>query len=109
MTRAYRLRSQQSAPGPIARVWEFDGGDPRRRVTQTSLLDVGCHWQAILVGLLRHNDSGLPTTCDPSEYCVVALTGDRPGHGVVLGDRSAIKRLVIVNWGDVHFDPCLPL
>ena len=65
-----------------------DGGDPRRRVTWTSFLDVGCHWQAILVSLLCHNDSGLPTTCDLSEYCVVALTGDRPGHGARPGHRS---------------------
>jgi len=82
--------------------------DRRRRVTQWSYLDVDCHWQALLKSLFRHNTSGLPSTCDVNDYCIVALDGNRPGHGVVLGDKHAVHRLVIVNWGDTHFDPCLP-
>ena len=40
--------------------------------------------------------------------CVITLYGDRPGHGVVLGDMNAPCRVITINWGDVHFDPCLP-
>ena len=81
-------------------------GDHRRRVSDDSYLDVDCHWRAILRSLFRHNTSGFPSLCDVGEYCIVALDGYRPGHGVVLGDKSAAFRLVIINWGDVHFDPC---
>ena len=84
------------------------GHDPRRRVTGDSYLDVDIHWQAILRSLLLHNTSGLPRLFEVDNYCVVALFGNRPGHGVVLGNASATYRLVVVNWGDVHFDPCLP-
>ena len=80
--------------------------DFRRRVTCDSYLDIDCHWQAILRSLFRHNSSGYPTTCDLNDYCIVALYGDRPGNGVVLGNKNAPFRLVIVNWRDVHFDPC---
>ena len=106
----YRVCDIRKVREDLLRDFEnIDGGDARRRVTRTSLLDVGCHWQAILVSLSRHNDAGVAPTCDFSGYCVVALSGDRPGHGVMFGNRNPIKRLVILNWGDVHFDPCLRL
>ena len=82
------------------------GSDRRRRVTYASYLDIDCHWKAILQSLFRHNRSNYPTSCDLSKFCIVALDGYRPGHGVVLGDKDAVNRLVIINWGDVHFDPC---
>lgn len=84
-----------------------DEDDPRRFVSGSSFLDVECHWQAILRSLFLHNRSGRSTQCDVEEYCVVALDGNRPGHGVVLGNVNAPNRLVVVNWDDVHFDPCL--
>lgn len=84
-------------------------GDMRRFVTLYSFLDVGHHWRAILRSLFRHNTDGRPVDCNVEDYCVVALSGDRPGHGVVLGNRDAPNRLVVVNWSDVHFDPCLPV
>ena len=88
---------------------ESAGPDRRRLVTHASYLDVESHWEAIVRSLFRHDTSGHVRTEDMTEYCVVALYGDRPGHGVVLGSLHAINRLVIINWGDVHFDPCLPL
>jgi len=87
----------------------YEGPDRRRLVTHTSYLDVESHWQAIVCSLFRHGSSGSAGAVNVAEYCVVALYGDRPGHGVVLGSLHATNRLVIVNWGDVHFDPCLPL
>ena len=84
------------------------GHDHRRHVTHNSYLDVEIHWQAVMRSLLLHNRSGIPIPFDANAYCVVALDGNRPGHGVVLGNRNATRRLVVVNWGDVHFDPCLP-
>ena len=84
-------------------------GDARRVVDLASYLDVEHHWRAILRSIFRHNTEGRPVDCNVDEYCVVALAGDRPGHGVVLGTRGAPNRLVIVNWSDVHFDPCLLL
>ena len=86
-----------------------EGQDHRRVVTHSSYLDVEFHWQAVLRGLLRHNSSGCDGSFEPNDYCIVALYGDRPGNGVVLGNMNAAQRLVIVNWGDVHFDPCLRL
>ena len=79
----------------------------RQRVTHSSYLDVESHWKAILRSLFRHSTSNTPTTTNVEDYCIVALYGDCPGNGVVLGDIHAANRLVIVNWGDVHFDPCL--
>lgn len=86
----------------------INGQDHRRQVTHSSYLDVECHWQAILRSFERHSSSDQIGTFDPNDYCVVALRGDRPGHGTVLGNFHAPIRLVIINWGDVHFDPCLP-
>ena len=77
-------------------------------VTHTSYLDVELHWKAILRSLFRNNTDGRSVTVDLDDYCVVALDGDRPGHGVVLGNMHAMHRLVVINWGNVHFDPCLP-
>jgi hypothetical protein len=85
-----------------------NGQDHRRQVTDISYLDVECHWQAILRSFGRHGTSDQIGTFDPNDYCVVALCGDRPGNGIVLGNLHAPRRLVIINWGDVHFDPCLP-
>ena len=84
-------------------------GDARRVVGLASYLDVEHHWRSILRSIFRHNTEGRPVDCNVDEYCVVALAGDRPGHGVVLGNRGAPNRLVVVNWSDVHFDPCLLL
>ena len=84
-------------------------GDQRRIVTGSSYLDVECHWRAILRSFSRHCTAGCPEDCNVDSYCVVALYGDRPGNGVVLGSRNAPNRLVIVDWSDVHFDPCLPM
>ena len=56
----------------------------RAHVTHSSYLDVELHWQSILRSLLRHNTSGRSATFQPNDYCVVALYGSRPGHGVVL-------------------------
>ena len=80
----------------------------RRHVSHNSYLDIEFHWRAILRSLFRHNSSGLASNCDLEEYCVLALFGNVPGNGTVLGNPNARYRLVIVNWGDVHFDPCLP-
>ena len=85
----------------------YAGPDPRLSVTDNSYLDVESHWQAILRSLFRHNTSERTTAVDLDQYCVVALNGSQSGHGVILGNIRASNRLVIVNWGDVHFDPCL--
>jgi hypothetical protein len=85
-----------------------DPGD-RRLVDHSSYLDVEAHWQAIVRSLFRHNSCGRTLADNIDQYCVVALYANRPGHGVVLGSLRARHRLVIVNWGDVHFDPCLPI
>ena len=85
-----------------------DGLEWRRHVSHNSYLDIEFHWRAILRSLFRHNSSGLASNCDLEEYCVLALFGNVPGNGTVLGNPNARYRLVIVNWGDVHFDPCLP-
>jgi hypothetical protein len=82
--------------------------DPRRNVTRDSYLDVELHWGAIVRSLFRHNTSGNPRECDLDDYCVVALYGNNPDNGGFVGGRlDAPNRLVVVNWGDVHFDPCL--
>ena len=68
---------------------------------------MGFHWRSILLSLFRHNTSGREMLVDTSEYRVVALYGNVPGNGIVLGSRNARHTLVVVNWGDVHFDPCV--
>ena len=87
-------------------VEQFRNSPGRALVTHTSYLDVEHHWEAIVQSLLHlSGDLGI---FDRNNYCVVALYGSSEGNGVVLGNRYAARRLVIVNWNDVHFDPCLP-
>ena len=59
--------------------------------------------------ILRHNTSGASSSFSPDDYCVIALYGDREGHGVLVGNKNARCRLIVLNTSDIHFDPCLPL
>jgi len=84
----------------------FGNANGRAKVTLNSFLDLDSHWQTIVVSLFRH------TLCNPianvqlDNFCVIGLFTDDPDHGVVLGDRSK-RRLVVLNTSDAHFDPCL--
>jgi hypothetical protein len=79
----------------------------RAEVSFGSYLDVEEHWKTILTSIFRHQTDVDFLACDINDYCVIALS--RQGeHGVVLGNLTARYRLVIMNTGDVHFDPCLP-
>ena len=82
----------------------------RAKVTFESFLDVDSHWKAILTSLFRHNEPR-PLNLDLEQFCVVGLRRDQPNHGVVIGDihNPRLRRLVVLNTGDVHFDPCLRL
>ena len=83
----------------------------RAKVTFESFLDVESHWEAILRSLFRHNTVGLPVDVDLDRFCVVGLCRDQPNHGVVVGNVGGqrVRRLVVLNTLDVHFDPCLRL
>ena len=84
----------------------------RAKVTLTSYLDVELHWQSILQSLFKHNRDGLNTTCNFHDYCVIALYVNAQcnvGNGIVLGNVSSPIRLVVLNYSDTHFDPCLRL
>ena len=76
-------------------------------VTTNSYLDVESHWAAIVKSLFFRNTSGELTTCGVDFYCVIALSHEREGHGSVEGRRAANWKLVVMNYNDVHFDPCL--
>ena len=84
----------------------FSKSPGRALVTPDSYLDVEHHWETIVQSLLHL--SGNPDIFDRNNYCLVALYGTNEGNGVVLGNPHAACRLVIINWNDVHFDPCLP-
>jgi hypothetical protein len=88
---------------------ELDITEPRRHVTHGSYLDVELHWRSIIFSLFRHNISDRVMPRDLNEYRIVALCGNLPGNGIVLGNRYGTRTLVVVNWGDVHFDPCFPI
>ena len=87
----------------------FAHASGRAKVTTVSYLDADSHWQAIVSGLFLHYLSGQSAECDILDCCVVTLCANREGHGVVLGNVHALKRLVVLNTSDLHFDPCLPL
>ena len=72
----------------------------RRHVTCDSFLDVDCDWRSILISLSQQ------VPFDISEYRIVALYADVVGNGVVLGNTDARQSLVIVNTGNMHFEPC---
>ena len=82
----------------------------RAKVTFESFLDVDSHWRTILQSIFRNNETR-PLTVDLDQFCVVGLRRDHPNHGVVIGDihNPQLRRLVVLNTGDVHFDPCLRL
>ena len=87
---------------------EFLHARGRANVTLTSYLDIDSHWRAILKSIYRHNASGLPTVCDPGNYCVIALSRDIARNVNVSGSLGARQTLMVLNDSDVHFDPCLP-
>ena len=72
-------------------------------------LDVGAHWRSIIRRLLFHTVSGLPVTCNLDDFCVNALSGNNACHGSVEGTMEVPRTLVVLNYNDQHFDPCLPL
>ena len=79
----------------------------RARVTINSYLDVQSHWAAIVQSLFCRNTSGERTTCNVDSYCVIALSHERERHGSVEGSRAAMWKLVVMNYRDMHVDPCL--
>ena len=82
----------------------------RRRVTDSSYLDVTEHWETILDSLFNNNTAGAHRRrLTISDYCVIALYSNRVGHGVVAGNVNARYQLVVLNHGDINFDPCLPI
>ena len=89
-------------------VTQYANASGRARVTTSSYLDVESHWQAILRSLFLHNTCGVPTTCNTDDYCVIALSAERVANGSVEGSRAASQKLVVMNYSDIHFDPCLP-
>ena len=91
----------------FARFGQHYSTDDRAFVSHTSYLDVDSHWKAMLLSLRRHSVPRPSSSLNLADYCVVALNGNSRTHGVVLGDLHVTERLIIVNWGDVHFDPCL--
>ncbi len=80
----------------------------RARVTFTSFLDIESHWQAVVDSLFRHGVCESAGAAQPQNWCVVALFEDHAAMGVVLGDVSSPQRLIVLNRGDMHFDPVLP-
>ena len=89
---------------------EFAGAaDHRARVGATTYLDVGAHWRSILRSLFRHEVTGLTVTWSVDDFRVIALSANNAGHGTPEGHRDAPRTLVVLNHGDVHFDPYLPV
>ena len=88
---------------------EFAGAPGRGHVAVASYLDVEARWRSIIRSLFLHNVSGLPVTCNLEDVCVNALSANNAGHGSVEGNMGAPRTLVVLNYNDQHFDPCLPL
>ena len=88
-------------------VTQYANASGRARVATSSYLDVESHWHAILRSLFCHNMSGHTTVCDTADYCIIALSSQSVGHGSVEGSHTAPQQLVVLNYHDVHFDPCL--
>ena len=76
-------------------------------VTRTSYLDLDHHWQSILQAIFRHSSSGRAQWCNPNDFCIVGLYANNVGNGAPLG--TGARRLIVLNYDDIHFDPCLPL
>ena len=78
-------------------------------VTLVSYPDADSHLETIIASLIRHNENGLPVHVETGTFCVVALDRHRCDHGVVLGETNGarVKRIVVMNERDVHFDPCI--
>ena len=87
----------------------YGNASGRAKVTLMSYLDVDSHWETIIASLFRHNKNGLPVHVDLGTFCVVALDRHRCDHGVVLGGSNSthVERIVVLNAGDIHFDPCI--
>ena len=77
-------------------------------VTRNSFLDLDSHWQSLLRSLFRHNTCGKPLECELQEFCVISLCYENVNNGNVVGDLGARNRLVVMNYHDTHFNPCLP-
>ena len=77
-----------------------DEAEPHKHVTINSYLDADYHWYAILISLRKQMHFAI------SNYRIVVLYADAPDNGVVLGPTTASQSLVIINQGDMHFEPC---
>ena len=80
-------------------------------VTATSMLDLKAHWASIMHSLFLHNPDGVPPQIDIESFCIIGLyyTGDdnHATHGTVAGNLNARQKLIVLNYRDQHFDPCL--
>ena len=92
---------------------EFCSAEGQARVTQSSFLDLECHWAAIVASLFRHNQDDLPQVVPIESFCVVGIyfngNADQAASGIVVGNAQARRRLIVLNDRNVHFDPCLRL
>jgi hypothetical protein len=83
--------------------------DERVHVSHNSYLDLDSHWETLLRSLLTHSRSAVRLEFYLEDLCVVSLFRNSENNGLVVGDVNAPRRLVVMNTGDMHFDPCLPV
>ena len=76
-------------------------GDERAHVSHNSYLDLDSHWETLLRSLLTHSRSAVRPEFNLEAFCVVSLFRNTENNG------NAPRRLVVMNTGDMHFDPCL--
>ena len=92
---------------------EFASASGQANVTESSFLDLTSHWESIVRSLFAHNEDGLQQVIDIHSICVIGLSWDGSDttstHGVVEGNMQARRKLIVLNTGSFHFDPCLPL
>ena len=79
-------------------------------VTFSSFLDVTAHGVVILRSLFANTTSHRHVAFDAPAYCIIALSRDLVANGVVVGNKSAPHRLVVLNTGgNTHFNPLLKM
>ena len=91
---------------------EYGSCSGEAKVTQTNFLNVNAHWQSVVKSIFRRSEVHQPESeIDIQQFSVLALSrgqGEQQEHGVWLGSPDAPHTLIVMNFGDNHFVPCLP-
>ena len=89
---------------------QFGSAPGRERVGVGTYLELEYHWEAVLVGIMKHSweHKGKVHPDVVENVCIKVLYLNQPSHGLVVGNINARRCLIVSFRSFVHFEPVLP-